>query len=198
MRIGAAALLGVVACAGDGRASGGGGSFGLLGCAAETTAAGVATEALNGARATGKAVVHGLDTAGEWTLDQFREAGRALLDSPAAHIVASMPVQVRGSGFVPGDSVVVGIGSTLQTLAVVTADGRGNVAATVDLPPGVQPGKHVLFAAGFAQNGDYRVQWTPTTVQGPGVLGPLVLTGLGLLATAAGALGLRRHHHRHC
>src|SRR5207245_6456854 len=125
--------------------------------------------AVNGAEAVGADVVHGLDRAGDWTLDQFREASRAVLTSPATSLVATMPVVVRGTGFVPGNSVVIGIGSTLQTLAVVTADARGNATATVDLPPGVRPGAHVLFAAGFAKTGEYRVQWSPTTVQGPGL-----------------------------
>ena len=41
-------------------------------------------------------------------------------------------------------------------------------------------------------NGDYRVQWVPTTVQGPGLLAPLVVTGLGLLLTAVAAVRIRR------
>ena len=140
----------------------------------------------------GRAVVDGVDATVDWVGDRAVDAGRAVLSSPSLRLFTGVPVQVRAGGFLPGASVVVGVGSTLQTLAVVTADDEGAVDATVELPPDLRPGEHILFAAGFAEGGDYRVEWAPADVVGPGLAGPLSLTALGLLLAVGGVLVLRR------
>jgi lysophospholipase L1-like esterase len=144
----------------------------------------------------GRAVVDGIDATVDWVGDRARDAGRAILSSPSLRIFASTPVQVQAGGFLPGETVVVGVGSTLQTLAVVPADDDGTVTATVELPPELRPGEHILFAAGFAEGGDYRVEWAPTEIVGPGLAGPLSVTALGLLLAAGGVLLLRRTRRR--
>jgi lysophospholipase L1-like esterase len=141
----------------------------------------------------GRAIVDGVDAGAEWVADRFRDIGQAVLDSPSLRIFASSPADVRADGFLPGASVVIGVGSTMQTLAVATADDDGKVVAAVELPAGLRPGEdHVIFAAGFADAGEYRVQWSPAEVVGPGLMGPLAFSVLGLVLIGVGMLALRR------
>lgn len=140
----------------------------------------------------GRAVADGVDATVDWIGDRFREVGEAVLNAPNLRLLTGRPVTVRAQGFGPGQSVVLGVGSTLQTLAVVTADDDGAVAATVELPEDLHPGDHIVFAAGHDHDGHYRVEWAPAEVANSGTIGPLSLTLLGLGFVLAGRLLLRR------
>jgi lysophospholipase L1-like esterase len=110
---------------------------------------------------------------------------------PAVPISAGRPVILQGSGFAPGASVRIGIGSTLRTLTVATGRDDGSYEISVDVPEGYE-GDHTIYAAGFTQDGDFLVQAQPVEVIGPPVWGALILSLLGLLVAFAGCLAIRR------
>lgn len=143
----------------------------------------------------GSAVVDGVENVGSWIGDRAGDVRDFVLSQPGSRIFTN-PLRIHAGGFGPGQSVVLGAGSTLQTLGVTTADEHGDVEAVVELPPGLHPGDHVLFAAGFADGGRYRLQWATTEVAGPGVAGSLGFTGVFLVVLAAGWLLLRQGRRR--
>ena len=57
-------------------------------------------------------------------------------------------VNLTGTGFLPGEPVMITLDSLSSLLAVGTADGNGDVAATVTIPPGTSPGQHQFILTG--------------------------------------------------
>ncbi|MGY1670326.1 GDSL-type esterase/lipase family protein [Geodermatophilus sp. SYSU D00710] len=108
-----------------------------------------------------------------------------------APVSAGRPVIVQGSGYAPGASVRIGIGSTLHTLAVAPAGDDGSYRITVDVPEGYE-GDHIVYAAGFTQEGDYLLQAQPVMVTSPPPWGALALSVLGSLVAVVGWSLLRR------
>lgn len=141
------------------------------------------------------AVVDSVESTWQGFTDGFNTVKDFVLDSPNSRIITN-PLRIHSDGFGPGQSVVLGVGSTLQTLGVAIADEYGDVVATVELPAELRPGEHVLFAAGFTDDGNYRVEWAETEIAGPGVGAALVVTGLSLLLCFAGLLVIRRARRR--
>ncbi len=55
-------------------------------------------------------------------------------------------MQVSGSGWVAGDTVIIGLDSSTTVLACVTVANDGTLQATITVPAGVSIGAHVVVA----------------------------------------------------
>jgi hypothetical protein len=67
--------------------------------------------------------------------------------------IQSCSVQIQGSGYAPGAQLEAVLHSTPYDLGPVTAGENGEVDATVQIPPGVAPGEHVITLEGTAPDG---------------------------------------------
>ena len=67
--------------------------------------------------------------------------------------IQSCSVQIQGSGYAPGAQLEAVLHSTPYDLGPVTANENGEVDATVQIPPGVAPGEHVITLEGTAPDG---------------------------------------------
>lgn len=72
---------------------------------------------------------------------------------PNVSMAAGGTLIVRADGFAAGTPVTVTVHSSPQTLAAVTADDQGHLAAVVTLPSGLVQGKHILTAEGVSKTG---------------------------------------------
>ena len=61
--------------------------------------------------------------------------------------------QLQAGGFAPGSPLEVTIQSTLQVLAVTSADEDGNTDAVLTVPGEIEPGRHALNVHGFDTHG---------------------------------------------
>ncbi len=98
-------------------------------------------------------------------------------------------VTVRGTGFTPGEQVVVSLGGVAVPLATVTADEQGRVEAVVQIPRDVVLGPSTVQLLGQDSAAstavDLRVAAVETADDGRGTPWPLMVAGLALLVVAA-------------
>lgn len=114
--------------------------------------------------------------------------------TPTGPVPAGSEIRVCGSGFLPGEQVLVFLHSTPVQLAVITADAGGAVDAQVTIPATAEAGQHRIELRGVTSGRSiFSDPFTVTAAQaGPGALprtgddsGTLVPFGLGLVALGA-------------
>jgi len=102
-------------------------------------------------------------------------------------------VLVQGSGFRPGATVTITLGSDQTVLLVTTADATGAFTASVAIPAGFPAGTHELLATGLSPTGTLVLSETVTVADPTGTVTDtgLALTGRSVAATllVAAALG---------
>jgi len=117
--------------------------------------------------------------------------------TPTGTVPAGSEIRVCGSGFLPGEQVLVLLHSTPVQLAVVTADAHGAVDAQVTIPATAAAGEHRIELRGVTSGRSIFSDPFTVVAQQGGALprtgddsGPLVRLGLGLLAIGALATGV--------
>lgn len=98
----------------------------------------------------------------------------ASLELQGADLTPNVPLRFVGSGFLPGEVLVVTIqdqqGQAEAQLAPLIADRAGKIGATVEaIPAGLPPGIHTLLVEGQRSHriaqAAFQVHWVPPTVQ---------------------------------
>jgi hypothetical protein len=75
------------------------------------------------------------------------------LDAGLGTVAADAPVTVRGSGLLPGSTVVLEVHSTPRTIATGTVGSDGRYTMTAALPTDLEEGAHELVATGTGVDG---------------------------------------------
>ncbi|HEY0238245.1 MAG TPA: family 43 glycosylhydrolase, partial [Friedmanniella sp.] len=122
--------------------------------------------------------------------DPADPAGAGLVLEGSSVVVPGGSITVRGSGFVPGESVVLELRSEPVRLATVAADAAGAFRVTVVVPVSVPVGEHRLSAIGQESGRVVSVAVTVVAAGPPGSGGRLAATGAGVAGVLAVALGL--------
>jgi hypothetical protein len=100
--------------------------------------------------------------------------------------IQSCSVQIQGSGYAPGAQLEAVLHSTPYDLGPVTAGENGEVDATVQIPPGVAPGEHVITLEGTAPDGSPQYGALGLDIlEAPGVPPPAASGGGGGSARSA-------------
>ena len=89
-------------------------------------------------------------------------------------------ITVQGSGFDPGQPVLIQLRSVPRTVATATADSQGTVLARTPIPYTTPMGSHHVVLIGTGPDGTFREQSFPVLVLPQ-------LTGVALLALLAGS-----------
>jgi len=96
---------------------------------------------------------------------------------------AGCSLQIQGGGFQPGSQLQATVYSNPVPLGTVTADGNGDVDATLAVPAGLEIGTHRLELVGTAADGRGQESTTFFSVQAPAA--PVVLARPSVTGTGA-------------
>ncbi len=95
---------------------------------------------------TGALVIAGLAIMVTSPLSQSHAATVATISLNPTQATVGAVVQVSGSGWVAGDTVIICLDSSTIVLARVTVASDGTLKATITVPVGVSVGAHVVVA----------------------------------------------------